>query len=48
MLRFLLFFRYGMACHSHVISDHVASEEAAFGRRLTRAATVKPVAVRPV
>lgn len=47
MLRFLLFFRYAMAFHGHPMEDHVASEEAAFGRRLLKTTAVKPVIARP-
>jgi len=46
MLRFLLFFRYGMAFRGHPGADHVADEEAAFGRQLRKAVVVQPVAVR--
>lgn len=46
MLRYLLFFRYAMAFHGHPIEDHVASEEAAFGRRMMKTAAVKPVIIR--
>jgi len=46
MLRFLVFFRYGMAFHGPRIGDHVESEAKAFERRLmqvvTTPATVKP------
>ncbi|MBB4316291.1 hypothetical protein HNR56_004214 [Roseospira marina] len=47
MLRFLVFFRYGMAFHGPRIGDHVESETRAFERRLadmvpTAAVTAKP------
>jgi len=47
MLRFLLFFRYGMAFHGPSVADHVTSEEEAFGR-LLKQAPVKPAITRAV
>lgn len=45
MLRFLVFFRYGMSFHGPRIGDHVESERKAFERIVTQAAT--PVAPVP-
>ncbi|WP_299439805.1 hypothetical protein [uncultured Rhodospira sp.] len=42
MLRFLVFFRYGMAARRHRGMDHVTSESDAFSRRLARATTIAP------
>ncbi|MBB4286697.1 hypothetical protein [Roseospira goensis] len=47
MLRFLVFFRYGMTCRSPHIDDHVDSEQQAFKRRVldamaSAAGTPKP------
>ncbi|SDE01118.1 hypothetical protein SAMN05421720_102360 [Rhodospira trueperi] len=36
MLRYLVFFRYGMAARRHPYMDHVPAEQAAFARCLTR------------
>jgi hypothetical protein len=36
MLRYLVFFRYGMAARRHPHMDHVPAEQAAFARSLTR------------
>lgn len=43
MLRFLVYFRYGMTFHGPRIGDHVASEKAAFEDRVLGAnAPAKP------
>jgi len=37
MLRYLVYFRYGMMARKHPYRDHVATEQEAFARRLSRA-----------
>jgi len=48
MMRFLVFFRYGMSFHGPRIGDHVASEKAAFEDRVLNAQTKSPQPFPPV
>lgn len=47
MLRFLVYFRYGMAFHGPRIGDHVESETKAFDRLMAGPPKVTPTAPKP-
>ncbi|MQX36957.1 hypothetical protein [Roseospira navarrensis] len=47
MLRFLIYFRYGMSFHGPRIGDHVESEARAFERVVAQRVLSIPTPMRP-
>lgn len=48
MMRFLVYFRYGMMSHAPHIASHVASEQVAFQRAMDQMVRPLPTPPKPV
>ncbi len=48
MMRFLVFFRYGMSFHGPRIGDHVSSEKTAFEERVLKGQAQSKSPLAPV